>query len=112
MDKMIVEGQNVSYKQITDKQSQRVLSYGDTIMSVENRFKKGGVGAPHKHADHEQVSYITKGSFEIILGDERKILKQGDSFYAGKNMLHGVTAIEEDSVIIDIFTPIRQDFLS
>lgn len=80
-------------------------------MSVENRFKQGGVGTPHKHADHEQVSYIEKGSFAIILGEEKKVLKAGDSFYAGKNMLHGVTALEEDSVIIDIFTPIRRDFL-
>lgn len=111
MDKMIVECQKVNFKQITDKQSQRVLSYGDTIMSVENRFKKGGVGAAHKHQDHEQISYIAKGSFEITLGDEKKVLKQGDSFYAGKNMMHGVTALEDDSVIIDIFTPTRQDLM-
>jgi len=35
----------------------------------------------------------------------------GDTYYAKKNVLHGVVALEDDSVIIDAFTPPRADFL-
>jgi len=42
---------------------------------------------------------------------KRKILSCGDSFFAGENVEHGVRALE-DSVILDVFTPQREDFLS
>jgi quercetin dioxygenase-like cupin family protein len=79
-------------------------------MMVEITFKKGGVGEVHAHQEHEQVSYIVKGSFEVVVGAEKKVVYAGDSFYAGLNVSHGVTALE-DSVILDVFTPVREDFL-
>lgn len=47
----------------------------------------------------------------MLAGSDKRILKQGDSYYAAKNILHGVVALEDDSVIIDAFTPPREDFL-
>ena len=73
-------------------------------------FQKGGVGQPHSHEEHEQVGYIAKGFFEVTVGDEKKTLSCGDSYYAGKNEIHGVVALEE-GIIVDTFTPIREDFL-
>ena len=64
----------------------------------------------HAHEGHEQVSYIVKGSFEVVVGEERKVVTAGDSFYAGINVPHGVVALE-DSIILDVFTPLREDFL-
>lgn len=79
-------------------------------MMSEVTFKSGGVGELHSHEGHEQVSYIVKGSFEIVVGAGKKVVTAGDSFYVGLNVQHGVTALE-DSVILDVFTPIREDFL-
>jgi quercetin dioxygenase-like cupin family protein len=79
-------------------------------MLVEVHFKKGGIGSPHEHEGHEQISYVLSGSFEAIVGTEKKILRAGDGFVAEKNVLHGLTALE-DSVVLDVFTPIRADFL-
>ncbi|MDU4959652.1 MAG: cupin domain-containing protein [Sporomusaceae bacterium] len=108
---MIVEYASVAETRLSDKNVRRVLSYGENLMLVEFRFAKGGVGTPHKHEEHDQVGYIAKGSFELTVGDETKIVRQGDSYYAPKNTLHGVVALEEDSVIVDAFTPCRADFL-
>lgn len=91
------------------KVSRKVLGYGGSLMLVEVIFNKGGTGTVHTHAN-EQVSYIAKGSFEVEVGDEKKVLKQGDSFYVPVNVPHGVAALE-DAVIIDVFTPARSDFL-
>jgi quercetin dioxygenase-like cupin family protein len=91
--------------------SRKLLGHGDSLMLVEVRFKEGGVGEPHSHDTHEQVSYIAKGAFNVTLGAQKLTLRQGDSFYAAKNVLHGVIALEDDSVIVDVFTPIREEFL-
>lgn len=90
--------------------SRKVLPCGENLMMVEVHFKKGGVGAPHSHAEHSQLSYVLSGRFEAIVGNEKKILEKGDGFVADKNVIHGLTALE-DSVVLDTFTPPRADFL-
>ena len=95
---------------VDDKVSRKLLAYGGSLMMTEVRFKKGGVGAPHLHVDHEQVSRVIAGSFEATVGDKTTVIRPGDGFYAGKGITHGVVALE-DSVILDIFTPVRVDFL-
>jgi len=108
---MISEYAETSLVKTGEKTSRRVLIHGPALMLVEFRFMKGGVGVPHKHEEHEQVGYIAKGSFEITVDGEKRTVKAGDSYYAAKNVLHGVAALEDDSVIIDAFTPPRVDFL-
>lgn len=90
--------------------SRKVLPSGEKLMMVEVHFKKGGVGAPHAHAEYSQLSYVLSGRFEAIVGNEKKILEKGDGFVADKNVIHGLTALE-DSVVLDTFTPPRADFL-
>lgn len=108
---MIISAQDIPVKQLNEKNTRRVLCHGAELMLVEFRFAKGGVGEPHKHEEHEQVGYVAKGSFEITVGEEKKIARTGDCYYAAKNVMHGVVALEDDSVIIDTFHPIRKDFL-
>ena len=98
-------------KQVDEKSTRRVLIHAGSLMLVEFRFNKGGVGAVHKHDNHEQIGYVAQGSFEITVGGDKKIIAKGDSYYAAKGVPHGVVALEDDSVIIDTFTPIREDFL-
>ena len=108
---MIFSAETIPYKQTGEKVKRRVLCHGPELMLVEFCFAKGGIGEPHKHELHEQVGYVARGSFEITVGDEKKIAKEGDCYYAARNVVHGVVALEEDSVLIDTFHPIRKDFL-
>jgi quercetin dioxygenase-like cupin family protein len=87
----------------------KILGMGGSLMMVEVTFRKGGVGDVHAHP-HEQVSYIAKGSFEFTLNGETKVVSVGDSIYIPSNAPHGTVALE-DSVIVDVFSPIREDFL-
>lgn len=96
---------------LSEKNTRRVLIHGGPLMLVEFRFAKGGIGTPHSHADHHQVGYVAKGSFEITVDGVTKIAREGDSYLALPNVMHGVVALEEDSVLIDTFTPVREDFL-
>jgi len=83
--------------------TRRILARGGSLMGVEASFIKGAVGSVHKHP-HEQVSYIVSGSFQYEADGVKYI------YYVEPDSLHGATALE-DSVILDIFTPQREDFI-
>lgn len=106
---MFTINDDAAIQQIDDKSYRKILGSSGSLMMVEVHFKKGGIGTPHSHV-HEQISYIVKGSFQATVDGVEKVLCPGDSFYAGKNAVHGLVALE-DSVILDVFTPIREDFL-
>lgn len=104
---MIVKGSELEY----DVKGRKLLSYGGGLMMVE--VPVGKMDAPpslHNHP-HEQVSYILGGSFKVFYGDKSEILKKGDSIYLAPSLPHGVQALEDGSVILDVFTPQRNDFL-
>lgn len=88
----------------------KILPWTDELMAVYMEFDKGAEGPLHAHDGHTQITYIIKGCFEIVLGNEKKILMAGDAFLAEKNVPHGVKALEEGWVM-DLFTPKRADFL-
>jgi quercetin dioxygenase-like cupin family protein len=106
---MIVRNIDVMLEDLGLGVSRKILAHEGGMMMVEVHFNKGSVGAVHSHM-HEQASYILKGSFQIDIEGKKEILKAGDTFYVKPDLLHGVLALE-DSVILDVFTPQREDFL-
>jgi len=90
--------------------ARKILGRGGRVMMVEVTFRKEAVGEIHAHM-HEQVSYIHAGSFRFHLDGKEQVLNTGDSVYVGPDLKHGVTALEQPSIIVDIFCPQRQDFL-
>ncbi len=87
----------------------KILCYSDELMMCEISFQKGAKGNFHSH-EHLQITYIVKGSFEFTIDGETKIVKQGDSVYMPSNAEHGVTCLEE-GILVDVFNPMRKDFL-
>lgn len=87
----------------------QVLGYGTELMVVRVEFKAGAVGALHQHP-HRQATYVVAGRFDVTVGEETSELVAGDCFYAGADVMHGVRALE-DGALIDVFTPVREDFL-
>ena len=87
----------------------RILAEDKDMMAVEVSFKSGAVGAVHSHP-HVQISYVLKGKFEANMNGEKTIISEGDSYYTTPNLPHGVVCLEE-GVLLDIFTPRRDDFL-
>ena len=87
----------------------KIMSYDETMMMVKIVFEKGGIGKPHKHV-HTQMSYVDSGVFEVTIADKKQILKKGDGYYIPSNVMHGAVCIEP-GVLIDMFTPMREDFV-
>ena len=86
----------------------QVQGYDEKILLARVLFEEGAIGIVHKH-HHSQVTYVVKGVFELQVGNEKKIIKEGDGFYVPSNVLHGAVCLEKGE-LIDVFSPIREDF--
>lgn len=107
---MFIFGDKIEAVPTEEGVKRKLLGYGGSLMMTEVTFKKDAVGSIHSHP-HEQVSYITQGRFEFNLDGKVQIVGQGDSIYIPSHTRHGVKALEENSIILDVFTPQREDFL-
>ena len=87
----------------------KVLAYSDDAMCVVHHFKKGAIGQVHSHP-HTQITYVAGGVFEFEIESEKKIVKTGDAMFKHSNVIHGAICLEEGT-LIDLFTPMRQDFV-
>mgnify|MGYP003641111869 CR=1 FL=1 len=100
----------IEWEVVGEGVQRQIMGYDDKIMMVNVKFDKGGIGPMHQH-HHSQVTYISSGQFEMTIGDETRILNAGDSFYIPSNVLHGLVCLEA-GLLIDVFSPIREDFMS
>ena len=106
---MYVKFADVEEMDLGEGVTRKILASGGDMMTVQFAFEKGAVGTPHTHV-HEQVGYVIQGRFELTLGDDKTVIEVGDTYYVPSNVVHGVVALE-DGVLLDVFTPQRQDFL-
>jgi len=88
---------------------QKTLVYGDKTLMTEFRLKKGARLPDHQHP-HEQTGYLVKGRLLLTLGDEKRDCVPGDSWCIPSNVVHGAEIIE-DSVALEVFSPVREDYI-
>lgn len=62
----------------------------------------------HTHSQ-EQFGYVIKGGFEMMIGEEKTILREGDAYVIPPNVPHYFVAIGETEAI-DVFSPVKDDF--
>ena len=106
---MVIINADIAEVDLGEGVSRKILSSGGKMMTAQFRFEKGAVGTPHTHP-HEQVGYVVEGRFELLLAGEKTIIAAGDTYYVPPGEVHGVIALE-DGVLLDVFTPQREDFL-
>ena len=100
---------NVPLENISDKITRRYIM-GASSMVVMWDFKKGAVVPMHAHAN-EQITWITKGSVRVTSQGKTFIVKAGDIILIPAYVPHKFEALE-DTVDIDYFTGIREDWLN
>jgi len=90
--------------------TRRVLAYNDKLFLAEHQMVKGWAGAMHSHP-HDQVVYVVRGHLKVNCQAKSFELRAGDTFLVRGGVQHGASAIE-DSLVIDVFTPCREDYIS
>ena len=106
---MFVKNSDIEKTELGGGVSRKILAYREELMSVEVHFEEGAVGAMHTHP-HVQISYVLEGKFEATIDGETKIIEKGDTYVTAPDAPHGVVCLEA-GVLLDIFTPMRKDFL-
>ncbi|WP_346856390.1 cupin domain-containing protein [uncultured Draconibacterium sp.] len=89
--------------------SMRPLAFEQKTILCEFKLEKGSVLPPHAHP-YEQTGYLLSGKMDFRIDDKWQIAEPGDSWSIPENVEHEVKILE-DSTILELFSPIRQDYL-
>jgi quercetin dioxygenase-like cupin family protein len=87
----------------------KTLVHGEKTLMTEFRLRKGCVLPRHSHP-HEQTGYLVGGKMQLFIGGEDYEVQPGDSWTIPAGVEHGATIVE-DSVAIEVFSPVREDYL-
>ena len=98
------------YKEILPGIFMKALTYGDNSLLCEFQLKKGAVIPGHQHPQ-EQSGYLVSGLMRFNGEEGEFIVKPGYSWNFKGGIVHGAEVLE-DSVAIEVFSPVRQDYIS
>ena len=88
--------------------ARQVMSYNQSVMLVRNKMEAGWVGGAHSHP-HDQVVFVVSGAIQLTVAGVPHALSAGDSLLVAGGTVHQATA-GQPSVVLDIFTPYREDY--
>ncbi|PYQ12212.1 MAG: cupin domain-containing protein [Acidobacteria bacterium] len=100
----------VPVEPVTSEISRQVVT-GQNEMIARVLLKKGAVVPTHSHVS-EQITYILEGALRLWIGEpEQEVtLEPGRFVVIPPHVPHRAEALE-DTVDVDVFSPIRQDWL-
>jgi len=107
---MIDKANDEGYREMVDGVRLKALSHGERTLLTEVRLARGAVVPEHQHP-HEQTGYLISGSLRFFSGADEAIARPGDSWNLPSGFPHGAEALV-DSVVIEVFSPVREDYLS
>ncbi len=106
---MFYKKNETNFKKALEGVSFKTLVYGNKTLLSEFRLEKGSIVPMHQHP-YEQTGYMISGRMNFTIGDEKIVAGPGDSWSIPENMGHGVEVLEE-SIVIEVFSPVREDYL-
>ena len=89
---------------------ERQMIWGDRVMVCRLRFRPHVVTTVHSHP-HEQITIVERGRVRFTIAGADRMAAAGDVLHFPSQLLHGATMLDEEVVLIDIFSPVREDFL-
>lgn len=83
---------------------------GQELMLSYVTIEPHAIVEAHSHP-HEQAGMVLAGSARFIVGDDERLLRPGDLYFIPGGVTHKVVALEAGCVALDVFHPVRQDYL-
>jgi unsaturated pyranuronate lyase len=99
----------VPVERIGDGIERQIVS-GDRIMICRLSFAPNVVTQVHRHP-HEQMTMVERGRVRFTVAGEDRVAAAGDVLVFPSGVEHGATILDEPAVLIDVFSPPREDFL-
>jgi quercetin dioxygenase-like cupin family protein len=104
----LVEVSEVAPRSIWDGVTARIV-HGERILLGIIEIDANGL-VPEHHHPHEQLGMVIEGSVTFRVGDEVRQLGPGGTWRIPSDVPHEVRAGDEGAVVIDVFTPVRDDW--
>ena len=100
--------ENVKKEILNDKLWRKVVS-GENVMVAQLWLFKDCL-IPLHHHESEQISLVLQGALKFELEGREVMVRAGEVLVIPSNVPHSALAIE-DTIGIDVFSPIRHDWL-
>ncbi|HXD72306.1 MAG TPA: cupin domain-containing protein [Vicinamibacterales bacterium] len=98
----------IALEKVTEMLSRKIVT-GEREMLAQVYLKRGCLVPMHSH-EAEQMTYILQGALRFLVGGEEITLREGEVLHIPSRVPHQAEALD-DTFELDIFTPIRQDWL-
>lgn len=89
---------------------ERQMVIGEKLMICRLTIQPRVVTPVHAHV-HEQITMVERGRVLYIVDGVERVVSPGDVLHFPPNLPHGATMLDEEVVLVDVFTPMREDFL-
>jgi quercetin dioxygenase-like cupin family protein len=99
----------ISLEKVTEMVSRKIVT-GDREMLAQVYLKRGCLVPMHSH-DSEQMTYILQGALKVLVGGDEITVREGEVLHIPSSVEHQAEALE-DTFELDVFSPIRQDWLA
>ncbi|MFO1094286.1 MAG: cupin domain-containing protein [Planctomycetaceae bacterium] len=83
---------------------------GQELMLSYVTIEPHAVVEEHSHP-HEQAGMVVSGSARFIVGNQERVLRAGDLYFIPGGVKHRVVGLEEGCVALDVFHPVREEYL-
>jgi unsaturated pyranuronate lyase len=87
----------------------KTLVHGAGMLMTEFRLA-GGQTLPHHAHPQEQTGYLVRGKLRLSIAGQVHEVSPGDAWSIPGGVEHGAEILE-DSIAIEVFSPIREDYL-
>jgi quercetin dioxygenase-like cupin family protein len=87
--------------------TRRGVVVGDLMVALHSAVA-GLRPQPHAHPN-DQICIVIAGRLLMEIGGERRIMEPGEFAYVPKNVTHRIQTLEQDTLVIDVFDPCRED---
>jgi len=88
----------------------RQMVVGERLMMCRLTLQPHVDTPVHSHP-HEQMTIVERGRVRFTIDGSTRVVGAGDVLHFPPNVAHGATMLDDEVVLIDIFTPIREEFL-
>jgi len=106
---MFQQRSDCDYLPALDGVERKTLVHGENTLMTEFRLRKGSL-LPHHSHPHEQTGFLVKGRIRLSIGADTHEVLPGDSWCIPGGVDHGAEILE-DSVAVEVFSPVRDDYL-
>jgi len=106
---MFCKNDSGEYRELLDGVELQTLAYGGKTLMGRFRLRRGAKIPPHSHP-HEQTGLLVSGKLLFTIEKEEIEATAGDSWCIPGGSEHAVVVLE-DSQAIEVFSPVREDYL-